>query len=241
MPDQVKILIVEDEMIIGAKISLNLEKMGYTVAGIIPRGEEAIAHVQSYEPDLILMDINLSGSIDGIDTAMKIKSEYDIPIIFLTANADDSHFERAKAAKPEAFISKPYRSKELQRAIELALSRISEEGIQISKSLFHMDDRIFVKTKEQRVKLLIKDIIFIESDRNYCNIHTSNQIFTLAMTLKVMDEKLPNQHFVRVHRSYIVNQSAIDAVAENYVVIQKKTIPISKAYKDGLTNRLNLI
>jgi len=241
MSEKMRILIVEDEMMIGAKLSLHLEKLGYDVAGIIPRGEEAIAHVQSNQPDLIFMDIQLNGAMDGIETAAKIKSTHDIPIIFLTANADDSHFERAKETKPEAFISKPYSVKDIKRAIELALSRLSEEEIEIEETAFQLNDRIFVKMKEQRVKLLIQDIIFIESDRNYCNIHTHDHIYTLAVTLKVMDTKLPSEHFLRVHRSYIVNQSAIDAVAENYLVIQKKPIPISKAYKAVIANRLNLI
>ncbi len=241
MTDKLKVLIVEDEMIIGAKISLNIENMGHEVAGIIPRGEEAITHIQASTPDLILMDINLPGSLDGIETASKIKSQYDIPIIFLTANTDDAHFERAKDTKPEAFLSKPYRSKELQRVIDLVISRMSEDNSQADINAYQLDDRIFVKTREQRVKLLIKDIIFIESDRNYCNIHTRDQVYTLALTLKTLAEKLPENHFLRVHRSYIVNQSAIDAIAENYLTIQKKTIPISKAYKESIRTRLNLI
>jgi len=88
---------------------------------------------------------------------------------------------------------------------------------------------------------LIKDIIFVESDRDYCNVHTRDYVYTLAVTLKLMEGKLPKQHFLRVHRSFIVNQSAIDAVADNYLVIQSKTIPVSKLHKPAIAKRLNLI
>ena len=241
MEDKIKVLIVEDEMIIGAKISLTVEQMGYQVSGIIPRGEEAIVNVESNQPDIILMDINLSGELDGIETAKRIKEKYNIPIIYLTANADDSHFDRAKETKPEAFISKPYRTKELSRVIELALSRANDESVSSIASQFQLKDRIFVKTKERRVKLLIEDISYIESDRNYVNIHSKDKIYTLAVTLKVIESKLPAKHFIRVHRSYIVNQGAIDAIADGYVVIQKHVIPVSKVYKELLAERLKII
>ncbi|MEM9887199.1 MAG: response regulator [Bacteroidota bacterium] len=96
----IKILIVEDEMIIAAKISLHLEQLGYEVAGIIPRGEEAVLHCREHRPDILLLDINLKGLIDGIESAQVIQKEMDIPIIYLTANADEATFNRAKDTRP---------------------------------------------------------------------------------------------------------------------------------------------
>lgn len=88
MNTQVKVLVVEDEMIIGAKISMYLTDLGYEVTGIIPRGEEVMFHLKENTPDIILMDINLKGNLDGIETAMLIQKYMDIPIIYLTANTD---------------------------------------------------------------------------------------------------------------------------------------------------------
>ena len=90
-----KILIVEDEMIIGANISLQLSKLGYEVTGIISKGEDALNHVRQNQPDIVLMDIQLKGKMDGVETAMVIQREFPVPIIYLTANTDDEHFKRA--------------------------------------------------------------------------------------------------------------------------------------------------
>ena len=103
------ILIVEDEMIIAANISLQLANHGYKVLGIIPRGEEVLPFLKLHLPHIILMDINLNGVLDGIELVEIIQKEFKIPIIYLTANADQIHFDRAKATHPYAFISKPFK------------------------------------------------------------------------------------------------------------------------------------
>jgi CheY-like chemotaxis protein len=109
METPLKILIVEDEMLIAANISMQLESLGYEVLEIIPRGQEAINAVKIDKPDLVLMDINLKGEMDGIETAIQMQADGHIPVIYLTANADDVHFNRAKATNPYAFLSKPFK------------------------------------------------------------------------------------------------------------------------------------
>src|SRR5690606_21909475 len=127
MNKAVKILIIEDEMVIAANISLQLSELGYEVTGILPRGEEALSHIKIDKPDIILLDISLKGEMDGIETAHEIQKHYKIPIIYLTANSDEAHFNRAKETHPYAFISKPFKKLDLQRAIELTVDRISFE------------------------------------------------------------------------------------------------------------------
>ena len=100
MNTQVKILIVEDEMLIAANISLELTSMGYEITGIIPRGEEALLHIRENQPDIILLDIHLKGKLDGIQVATEMQKDFDIPIVYLTANSDDAHFNRAKKQSP---------------------------------------------------------------------------------------------------------------------------------------------
>ena len=254
MDKVVKILIVEDEMVIAANISLQLSELGYEVTGILPRGEEAIAHIQIDKPDIVLLDIRLKGEMHGIETAHEIQKIYNIPIIYLTANADDAHFNRAKETHPYAFISKPFKKLDLQRAIELTVDRISiendsENGIGNGNDLtnngsatdFILNDRIFVRHNEKMLKIDIKDIYYIEADRNYCRIFSQGREYLLVMTLKDIDEKLPQNHFLRIHRSYIINISQIDEVAGTHVVIAKKAIPMSKAMRTELLKRLQTI
>lgn len=247
MDTPVKLLIVEDDMIIAANISLQLSNLGYEVTAIVPRGEEAILQIEENQPDIVLLDIHLKGALDGIATAHEMQKNNDIPIIYLTANADETTFNRAKATRPYAFISKPFKKLDLQRAIELTISRMAEsqaletEQERSREAPFILSDRIFVRHKERMVKIFIEDIFYIEADRNYCRIFTKNKEYLLATTLKLMEEKLPSRHFIRIHRSYIINLSQVDEVAESHVVIARKAIPLSKSLREELLKRIQTI
>ncbi len=244
MGQPIKILIVEDEMIIGANISLQLTNLDYEVTAIVPRGEDALRQIKENLPDIVLLDIQLKGDLDGIETAQLMQKEYHIPIIYLTANADETYFNRAKATNPYAFISKPFKKLDLQRAIELTVNRIQstyKDKSNTNAPSFILSDSIFVRYLDKMVKVVIKDILYIEAERNYCRIYSKNKEFLLVMTLKDLNEKLPNAHFLRIHRSFIVNISQIDEVAGSHVVIAKKAIPISKQLRLELLKRLQTI
>ncbi|SEQ86598.1 two component transcriptional regulator, LytTR family [Hyunsoonleella jejuensis] len=247
MSENTKILIVEDEMVIAANISLQLTELGYEITGIVPRGEDALKQIEVNTPDILLLDINLKGTLDGIETAKAMQKNHNIPIIYLTANIDDEHFNRAKTTHPYGFIAKPFKKLDLQRTIELTLSQISSEEKPankietISGDSLILSDSIFVRHLNSMVKISITDVLYIEAERNYCRIHSKNREYLLVMTLKDMDEKLPSKHFLRVHRSYIINISKLDEVANSHVVIGKKAIPISKPLKEELLKRLQTI
>ena len=115
------IFIIEDEAIVGMDIQRRLERMGYSVSGVFSTGEEAIKMLGKTIPDLIIMDINLMGGLNGIETAERIHEEFDLPIIYLTAYADDETLKRAKLTDPYGYILKPFQEKELQAAVEIAI------------------------------------------------------------------------------------------------------------------------
>ncbi len=247
MSKKTKILIVEDEMVIAANISLQLTELGYEVIGIVPRGEDALKQIETNTPDILLLDINLKGALDGIETAQAMQKTHNIPVIYLTANIDDAHFNRAKTTHPYGFIAKPFKKLDLQRTIELTISQITSEEKEpdkiepINGESLILSDSIFVRHLNSMVKISINDVLYIEAERNYCRIHSKNREYLLVMTLKDMDEKLPSKHFLRVHRSFIINISKIDEVANSHIVIGKKAIPISKSLKEELLKRLQTI
>lgn len=248
MDNLIKILVVEDEMIIAAKISLQLTSLGYEVDGILPRGEEAILHVKENNVDIILLDINLKGNIDGIETARQIKLQSNIPIIYLTANEDEATFNRAKTTRPAGFISKPFKQLDLQRAIELAICRMGEletkniiENIAIPDVPVILNDRIFVRSREKMLKILIADILYIEADRNYSRIFMQNKEILLSITLKTIEDKLTGRLFVRIHRSYLINLAHLDEVANDHVIIAQKVVPLSANLKEHLLERIQTL
>jgi len=117
------ILVVEDESLVAKDIQNRLRKFGYTVSTIAFSGEEAIKKAAEDCPDLVLMDIQLKGRIDGVEAAQEIYTNFNIPVIYLTANADDSTLERAKVTNPFGYILKPFKEKELKTVIEITLAK----------------------------------------------------------------------------------------------------------------------
>jgi two-component system, response regulator PdtaR len=118
---QATIFIVEDELIEAEDIRMTLEKQGYTVRGIARSGESVLETLKEIHPDLVLMDSHLAGILDGIDTAEQIRLLYHIPVIFLTAYADETTLARAKITEPYGYVLKPFDERELHSAIEMAL------------------------------------------------------------------------------------------------------------------------
>jgi PAS domain S-box-containing protein len=121
-------MVVEDEAVIALKLQQMLTKMGYDVIGVSYSGEEALEKARSLRPDLILMDIMIPGKLDGINVAEIVKSELDIPVIFLTAFSEDKIIERAKKAEPFGYILKPFQDREIKATIEVAFYKKEMEN-----------------------------------------------------------------------------------------------------------------
>lgn len=116
-----KILVVEDEIIVAVNLGQKLKKLGYELVGITSSGEEAIQKAEENHPDLVLMDINIEGNLDGIETAEVLRNRFHTPVIYLTAYADENTLDRAKKTQPLGYIVKPFESDQLRSSIEVAL------------------------------------------------------------------------------------------------------------------------
>ncbi len=132
-----KIMIVEDEWITADDLRMSLQSLGYTVTSMSSSGEEAIQNAEKDKPDLVLMDIVLKGEMDGIEAASQIRSCYNIPIIYLTAFADEKILERARITEPFGYIVKPFVNEDLKIAIEIALykHRVEKERKRLIEEL----------------------------------------------------------------------------------------------------------
>ena len=119
-----KILIVEDEAIVAKDISVCLEKIGYEVIASFSKGEKALAYLEENTPDLVLMDIMLAGNISGIDASARIKKDHDIPVVFLTAYADEKTIERAKITEPYGYVIKPFTAATLKEKLAKIFERL---------------------------------------------------------------------------------------------------------------------
>lgn len=122
-PLPANLMLVEDERVVAFDLKSQLQSMGYHVSAMVASGEEALANVPVHVPDLVLMDIHLEGSMDGIDAAVRIQAEHKVPVIFLTAYAEDETLHRALASRPFGYLIKPCEARELHAMIQMALAR----------------------------------------------------------------------------------------------------------------------
>lgn len=248
---KINVLVVEDESIVSKDIQHSLKKLGYNVVGAASNGAKALELVASEKPDIVLMDIMLKGDANGIETAEEVRKTYKIPVIFLTAYADESTLSKAKITEPYGYIIKPFKEIDLHTSIEMALYKHGKEKEVVKERdlLYSLvenkgaNDFIFVKANSRLVKLRTEEIYFIEALKDYVVINTKGTRYTIHSTMKDIEKKLPSDYFIRVHRSFIVRIDKIASIELPNLILEdsKKMIPIGGSYKEDLVKKINLI
>jgi len=213
-----KILVVEDEKILAMGLKRKLEIMGYTVTGTASSGQEAVEMAGDGQPDLILMDIVLKGDMDGIDAAQQIISLYNIPVIYITAYADEKILERAMVTEPYGYLIKPFKETELKANIKMALYKHKAES----------------KRKESIKKRLMDDYNqFIFKSINE-SIDETEIKETLSMAFeKSFEEKMQTKFYKELE-----NKGIDLSTDDEYVLFETYAFWISKLFTDlGIKNK----
>ncbi len=234
--NEIKIGVVEDEMIIAKSIVSTLLALHYKVSEPASNYKEAIDMIEAEQPDLLLLDINLGGQKDGIDVAMYARQNCSLPIIFLTANSDKDTIQRAKVVKPDAYLVKPFNKEDLYAAIEIAINNFQvnnqPEETQ-SPTILFKDGHDFVSVDWSK-------ITFIESETNYLKIHIENERTVVTRsTLTEMQKMLPSQHFTLIKRGTIVNHRYVKKIGFDSIQLLSFTLKITPAAKKELLAKLN--
>ena len=252
MDQTVRILIVEDNVIIADDMQSMLEEIGYEIVSSVMAYEQAVKVLAESDVDLVLIDIVLASDKTGIDLGKHIREKYNIPFVFITSNSDRSTVESAKLVKPNGYLVKPFEQQDLYTAIEIALSNFSELESGDSSTTFEaqsqennstsgiLKDSIFVKKQHLYYRIPFKDIMYIKADNVYLEVYTKEQMFLVRSPLKDYLEKLPSNSFFRSHKSYIINVEQVMAVNSKDVLIGEELIPISKDFKDFILKAMNL-
>ncbi len=227
-----RILIVEDDLIIASDIEMILTEAGYKVVGIATNYDDAMTAIVSNRPDLILLDINLEGDADGVIVAEDINHKFHIPFIYLTSNTDPLTINRVKRTNPAGFIVKPFNEKDILTNIEIIA--FNRENI-IGKPVIN---DLFIKENGSLIKLETHRIMFAKAEENYTKVYTDENDYLVSTTLKKLAEILNMAHFIRIHRSFIVNMNYIDRIQNGYVFIGKHRLPIGRRYHDDFFNRI---
>lgn len=238
---KIKILVVEDEIIIADNICDVLDELGYESLEPAINYTEAIQTIKEEQPDLAILDIQLSGKKNGIDIAKKIRETFDFPFIFLTSNADTVTVSEAKKVMPPAYLIKPFTKEELYSSIEIALHNYSKKIGEVTGDNLIIKDAFFIKEKKLFIKLKFEDVLYLKSEHVYIEITlVNNKKYVIRGSLNHIILKL-DATFIRVHRSYIVNLNYLEQIDNTIIKIKKESIPIGKKYKEDLLQKINLV
>ncbi len=244
-----KILIVEDEELYAEQLEMLVEKLGYDILGVVDNSTDALGIIMRDLPDLILMDVNIQGSHDGIELSKIIHQTHKIPIIFITSLHDDETFNRANEIQAVQFLIKPFNDIQLQRIIEMTVKKLQLKNEDIKseheewENDFIFQDFFYIKTRQKLDKVAVEEVLYLESDAHHTWIFTSNKKFLVRMSMKDLLSRLPESSFIQSHRSYIVNLNKIKTVnlEDSVIILEDKQVPLSKRNKEGLLKKLNWI
>ena len=232
---KVKILVVEDEILIADNICDTLEELGYDALEPAISFTEAIETIDNDKPDLAILDIQLSGKKTGIDIAKKIVEEYNFPFIVLTSNADTATLNDAKKVTPSAYLIKPFNKDELFTSIEVALYNHSQKVDQKNS------ENLIVKEKGVYKKIRFDDILYLKSEHIYLELFLKdNKKSVIRGSLNDIINKLTSG-FLRVHRGYIINAKHLQQIETTSLKINNEVIPIGKKYRQDILDKINLI
>jgi two-component system, LytTR family, response regulator LytT len=228
--NKARILIVEDEFIIAENLRRLLTELGYGVVGHAFDADGAHKLLAEHHVDLVMLDIKLAGSRDGVIWATEVRKKSNVAIIFLTSNSDAATVKRATEVSPEGFLVKPFSRDEIFATIEIALAKMRKEASQA---------HLFLKVGTTMRKIMLQEITFLKADRVYVELHRKDNLpIVVRESLNAWEEKLPG-NFLRIHRSCIVNINQIDAIDTGSIVVGGVELPISKTGRADLLERLS--
>lgn len=227
------IYIVEDMGITRATLKNVLERNDYKVCGSSATAEKAWVEVPELQPDLLLLDINLRGTKTGLWLAEKIRVLLNIPIVFLTAYGSNEMLDKLSDFNPDGYIMKPFNNATLIGTIKFAINNYYSFQ---SKDTETLKEVVFynVKTRKGLEKILVNNILYLQSDKNYINIYLEDGTHTTRNKLDDLLADISFENLKKVHRRFAVNITKITNVTNTHVFIDDIEIPTSKSFKNSI-------
>ncbi len=243
------ILIVEDDPLFAVELEMLVKELGYSLITKVDNSGEALEQIALNKPDLVLMDIDIKGGMNGKEVANFIKPT-NTPVVFITSYADANSYEEASEANMLAYLVKPVNKFSLQSTIKLALKHITEneqaeteqEASEVKEESFLLKDFFFFREKDLFVKVALDDICFFKAEGDYVLAVTSGNRYMARIKFSKIMELLSERDFLQVHRSYLANLNAIQSINYKVFAIQfsdELTINFSRRHQANLRSRLN--
>ena len=232
-----KILVVEDDPFIADELSKIISQSFHLCVGVCNHALQAIDDIKKYSPDLILMDINLNNTIDGIELAHIVFAHFKIKALFISGYDDEETKARVAFTQNYGFISKPFTEEDIILGINLAFSE--NKLLHKEIDLYQQKRYYFIKTTEGLEKVFFNDIVYIEAYDYYCFLYLTDRKVLVCKSMRKLEQELDSPCLVKIHRSYIVNLYHIQRIMGRQLEINERVLPLSKNYKKDLLLTLN--
>lgn len=239
---KIRVLIIEDDELVRALLEVIITDLGHNIVASVDNAVDALVAYSVHNPHVVISDIEIKGNIDGIELAKKLLQIRKCQLLFLTGNSNSDTFNKAKKLAPLAFISKPIVRIELERSIDLAVEH-SNETIGFVTERMPTEGCLYTRIGNKLKKISIADIEYIEVDGKYSSISVAQRLVNCKISLKELQAKLPQNDFVQVNRSSVINLNCIEDIdmARQMIKMPSAEISIGRNFKEALLNRLNLI
>ena len=228
---QIKILIVDDDVLITETLKDHMIKLGYEQIKMVHNKEDAFSTVLFWKPHIALLDIRMEQKYDGLEIGSRFLNEFNIPFMYVTAHADMETTTRILKTKPDGYITKPIRINELMVNLSMVIERFKEEQI-VSLAL---------KNGYETEYFNLDELIYLKADGNYVELCLQSRKVVVRNSLENILSELNSDYILRIHRSYAVNKTKIQKLSSTEVILQKMSLPISRSFAQEVKNKLQEI
>lgn len=233
-------LIIEDNYAFGLDTKIKCEGLGMNVIKLITEPDQIESTVASCDPDIILSDVKLGPNIFAFDILGKIP---DLPpVIFFSSYNDEKLYSRSKLAQPYVYLIKPFDDITLMSAIDGAL-RDKQKEQKDSGDIRRDANKLFVRSKGKLVSVKPRQIVYVESEGNYCYIFAEDRKIVIRSSLQNVLKKIGLREFIQIHRGYVINVNYIEEfnISSNQVMINNVLLPVGRSYKKSLNLLLSTL
>lgn len=239
--EKLSILLVEDASYVEIAIKDRLTEMGFDVVDVLSSPSQVESFVEKQNVDVVLCDVFGKESYTGLNMAKDIKQQFGISTVLLNGE-DNFKLNFSHQLFAHAHLSKPVKDNDLMYAIYSSQDS-ADDLVELSTKSKKSKSYIFVRADYRLNKIRVNDIYYLEAKKDYVTINTTDNVYTVHATMKDMIKVLPEDLFIRTHRSYIVNIDKVFSIKYPEILIEHKmkTIPIGGLYRKDLFNKINVV
>lgn len=241
---ELNLLIVKGNPLAALKLEQQIKKIGYKFTKIVDNLTDALQSVEQSEIDLVILDVELKGTLDGI-TLAKFLNKKNKPFLCVTNAKHLALYQKIKPFKPVAYLLESVKNSTLESILSNINSSIfnaKKQGMQAALKA-SIADTFFIKQNNVLKKIPYDDVLWIKTEGNYSIIYTTNKRYILKLSLKKVLVQLPKSHFIQIQRAFIVALSKIEDIdtTTNEVIINEEKLPLGRNYRDELLGRLQIL